>query len=62
MLLERKDIFLVDGYEAVSYLRELQCCLSSVCFLVLLKKKVLLVLQMWNLSSDYNDESRNGDL
>lgn len=34
-----KDIFLEGGSEAVSYMRELQFCLSSVCFLVLLKKK-----------------------
>lgn len=41
----------MGGSEAVSYMRELQFCLSSVCFLVLLKK-ILLVLQMWNLDSD----------
>lgn len=37
MLLER-IFFLEGGSEAVSYMRELQFCLSSVCFLVLLKK------------------------
>lgn len=35
---KERYFFLVGGYEAASFMMELQYCLSSVCILVLLKK------------------------